>query len=102
MSAARLAHCNAGHKLPRTMRFNFDRYAAVLLDLDGTIFHESHALPGAVELLEWLESAKKQFACLTNYTTSPEALSQRLATMSIRVTPDHIYTAGAAAVDYAM
>ena len=26
-------------------------FDAVLLDLDGTIYHEEHALPGAVELI---------------------------------------------------
>jgi HAD superfamily hydrolase (TIGR01450 family) len=84
------------------MRFNFDRYAAVLLDLDGTIFHDNHALPGAVELLKRLDGEGKKYACLTNNTTSPKALSERLGTMGIRVTADHIYTAGAAAVDYAL
>ena len=30
---------------------DFSPFAAVLLDLDGTIFHEDQALPGAVELV---------------------------------------------------
>ena len=32
--------------LPRVL-IDFDAFEAVLLDLDGTIYHEEHALPGA-------------------------------------------------------
>ena len=34
---------------------DFDAYDAVLLDLDGTIYFEEHALPGAVELIRRLQ-----------------------------------------------
>jgi HAD superfamily hydrolase (TIGR01450 family) len=77
-------------------------FDAVLLDLDGTVYHEDHPLPGAVELIRRLQAANKPFACLTNSTTSPERISQRLARMDLRVDPSHVWSAGAAACDYVL
>ena len=78
---------------------DYSPYAAVLLDLDGTIYHEDHALPGAVELVARLVREGRRFAALTNSTTSPARLSERLAGMGIPLPADHIYTAAAAAAD---
>jgi 4-nitrophenyl phosphatase len=80
--------------------FDFSPYAAVLLDLDGTIYHEDHCLPGALQLVHLLQKDSRPFACLTNSTTSPHRLAARLARMSMSIPPDHIYTAAAAAADY--
>jgi 4-nitrophenyl phosphatase len=80
--------------------FDLDPYAAVLLDLDGTVYHEEHALPGAVDLIRKLQREGRAYACLTNSTSSPERLSQRLKRMGVDVDPAHIYTAAAAACDY--
>ena len=79
---------------------NFDAYAAVLLDLDGTVYHEEEALPGAVELIHRLIDQGRKFACLTNSTSSPRRLVARLHRMGVRIDADRIYTAGAAAADY--
>jgi hypothetical protein len=83
-----------------TLLFDFDPYAAVLLDLDGTVYHEEHALPGAVELIRKLQREGRTYACLTNSTSSPERLSPRLKRMSVDVDPAHIYPPAAAACDY--
>jgi HAD superfamily hydrolase (TIGR01450 family) len=80
--------------------FDFSPYQAVLLDLDGTIYHEDHCLPGALELVQRLQQEKRPFACLTNSTTSPHRLAARLGRMCMTIPPDHIYTAAAAAADY--
>ena len=82
--------------------FDFDAFEAVLLDLDGTVYYEDHALPGAVELIRRLQGRGRKYACLTNSTSSPERIAARLAHMGVRVDPDHIYTAAAAACDYVM
>lgn len=82
------------------MPFDFSPYQAVLLDLDGTIYHEDHCLPGALELVQRFQEENRPFACLTNSTTSPHRLAARLARMSMIIPPDHIYTAAAAAADY--
>jgi len=82
--------------------FDFDAFDAVLLDLDGTIYHEEHALPGAVELIRRFQSDGRKYACLTNSTSNPQRISARLGRMGVKVDPAHIYTAAAAACDYVM
>ena len=82
--------------------FDFDTFDAVLLDLDGTIYHEEHALPGAVELIRRFQAQGRKYACLTNSTSNPERISARLGRMGVKVDPAHIYTAAAAACDYVM
>ena len=77
-------------------------FDAVLLDLDGTVYHEDHALPGAIEFIRHLQATGKPYACLTNSTTGPRQLSARLARMGVTVDPAHIYTAGAATCDYVL
>jgi HAD superfamily hydrolase (TIGR01450 family) len=84
----------------RRVHFDFSPYAAVLLDLDGTIYHEDHVLPGAAALVARLQCEGRKYACLTNSTSSPHRLQKRLAGMGIAMTTDHIYTAAAAAADY--
>jgi len=77
-------------------------FEAVLLDLDGTVYHEEHALPGAVDLIRRLQRHGRKYACLTNSTSSPERVSARLSRMGVDVDPAHIYTAAAATVDYVL
>lgn len=84
------------------MPFDFDAFDAVLLDLDGTIYFEEHALPGAVELIRRFQAEGRKYACLTNSTSNPERIAARLDRMGVRVDPSHIYTAAAAACDYVM
>ncbi|MGH7178955.1 MAG: HAD-IIA family hydrolase [Tepidisphaeraceae bacterium] len=84
------------------MSIDFSPYQAVLLDLDGTLSHEEHALPGAVELIRRLQSEKLNFALLSNSTTSPLRVMNRLDGMGVDVEPTRIYTAAAAACDYVM
>ena len=78
------------------------QYEAVLLDLDGTVYHEDHALPGAVELIRRLQERKRKYACLTNSTMDPARIAARLLQMGVEVDPDHIYPAASAAADYVM
>ena len=84
------------------MPIDFSPYHAVLLDLDGTLCHEDHALPGAVETVARLKREQKPFAILTNSCDSPLRVMQRLETMGVDVDPDVIYTAAAAACDYVL
>lgn len=75
-------------------------FEAVLLDLDGTVYHEDHPLPGAVELIRKLQRENLRFACLSNSASSPLRVMERLHAMGVDVDPDHIYTAAAATCDY--
>jgi len=79
---------------------DFSPYAAVLLDLDGTLYREEDALTGAVNLVNRLRSAGQTFACLSNSTLSPAQLVERLNRMGMDIPPDRIYTAALAAADY--
>lgn len=81
---------------------DLNAFAAILLDLDGTVYHEEHALPGAIDLIRRLQREGRTYACLTNSTSSPERLSARLRRMGVEVDPAHIYTAAAATCDYVM
>ena len=84
------------------MPFDFSPYAAVLLDLDGTLYHEDHVLPGAAALVRRIQNEGRKFACLTNSTTSPQRLAARLKRMGIEMPAANIYTAAAAAADYVL
>lgn len=82
------------------MPLDFSPYQAVLLDLDGTVYHEDHPLPGAIELIKRLQAEQRPFACLTNSSASPLRIMARLEMMGVDVDPNNIYTAAAAACDY--
>ena len=88
-------------KLPRVVP-DFNHFEAVLLDLDGTIYHEEHALAGAVQLVDRLRLEERKFACLTNSTGSPVHIAARLRRMGIHIDADHVYTAAAATADYVL
>lgn len=81
---------------------DYSLYDAVLLDLDGTIYHEDHVLPGAPELIARLQREGRNFACLSNSTSSPARIGVRLARMGMDIPPQRIYTAAAATCDYAL
>jgi 4-nitrophenyl phosphatase len=81
---------------------DLSKYEAVLLDLDGTVYFEEHPLPGAVELIRRLQGHRRKYACLTNSTSSPDRVSDRLKRMGVEVDPNHIYTAAAATCDYVL
>jgi HAD superfamily hydrolase (TIGR01450 family) len=81
---------------------DFSDYQAVLLDLDGTLYHEDRALPGAVELIHRLQVEGRIYACISNSTSSPLRIMRRLSRMGVEVEPDRLYTAAAAAVHYTL
>ena len=82
------------------MPYDFSKYAAVFLDLDGTIYHEDHALPGALELIRHLQSIGQRFACLSNSTLSSRVIDERLSKMGVTIALGDVYTAAAATCDY--
>lgn len=75
-------------------------FAAVLLDLDGTVFHEETPLPGAMELVTALQRRGQPFAFITNSDLSPSRLRARLLTMGADVQEAQLYTAASAGCDY--
>lgn len=81
---------------------DFSPYQAVFLDLDGTMYREEHALPGAAPLVARLIRQGQKFACLSNVSTSPRLIAARLARMGMPIDPAHIYTAAAATAAYVL
>ena len=84
------------------MPVNLSQFDAVLLDLDGTVYHEEQPLPGAVEFLRALQQKGRRYACLSNSISSPDRLADRLRKMGVDVPPALIYTAAVAACDYVL
>src|SRR5881394_598801 len=84
------------------MAMDFSAYQAVLLDLDGTVYHEDHPLPGAIDLIKRLQAENRPFACLSNSSASPLRVMARLENMGVDLDPNNIYTAAAAACDYVL
>lgn len=72
-----------------------------LLDLDGVLYVEKQAVPGAVEVLDFLRSRGLPFRFITNTSTqTPRALQQKLATMGITAELKEIFSAVSATVAY--
>lgn len=81
----------------------FHDFHAIFFDLDGTLYHDTYALPGAVEALAHLRSSGQRYAAITNTSARTEKqLSAMLSAMGIRVPADHIYTSGRAAVTWVL
>lgn len=69
------------------------RPAMVLLDLDGTVYQDGRALPGAIEALERLRRAGIELRFLTNTTTVPRsAILARLVSMGLELDPGQVRT----------
>jgi NagD protein len=68
-----------------------------LIDMDGVLVHEGHALPGAAEFLTRLEERGRRFLVLTNNSIrTPRDLSARLAHSGLQVPEDSIWTSALA------
>lgn len=68
--------------------------AAYLLDLDGTLYQEGAAIPGAVDLLRRLRRSGVPFRLLTNTTSrSRRLLLDRLGSYGFEVQAGEIFTA---------
>jgi len=79
---------------------SINSYDCVLLDLDGTIYHNTAALPGAIELIKHLQHIRKPFAFVSNSTINPRQIAARLSSMGATVETDLIHTASSASCDY--
>ena len=74
------------------------RVEGCLFDLDGTVYQEGRAIPGAAEALEELRRRGLPFRFTTNTTRRPRAaLAERLREMGIPARPEEVLSAPAAA-----
>lgn len=72
-----------------------------LTDMDGVLWHEGRAIPGAPELIEKWTRARTPFLVLTNNSTyTPRDLAARLQAGGLDVPEDRIYTSALATADF--
>lgn len=77
-------------------------YDHVLLDLDGCVWVQDTAVPGAAEALAELRAAGKTLAFLTNDARrSPEEYVRKLWSLGLRASLEEVVTVGAA-IQYAL
>lgn len=83
------------------MSIDYSQIKGVLFDMDGVIYRNSLALPGAVELLAWLEACGLPYVCITNNASQlPGQYTARLRSMGILVPPERILTSALVANSY--
>jgi HAD superfamily hydrolase (TIGR01450 family) len=81
--------------------FSADLPKAVVLDMDGTFFLGEHLLPGALELLEFLNEKGIPFNFLTNNTSKGKAdYMRKLMGLGVKPADARIFTAGDATISY--
>src|SRR5579871_3773968 len=74
-------------------------YRAYLLDLDGVIYRGEQRLPGACELVEWLDATGRPALYLSNNSLqTPEEVAAKLTRLGMPRPEGRMLTAGYAAV----
>ena len=72
-----------------------------LIDMDGVLVHESHALPGAAEFLARLAERGRRFLVLTNNSIfTPRDLAARLHRSGLTVPEESIWTSALATAGF--
>jgi glycerol-1-phosphatase len=70
-----------------------DRYDAVLLDLDGTLFRGTEPIPAAGPTVAALRQRRTSLVFMTNNSSStPESVARNLAAVGVRAEPDEVVT----------
>jgi 4-nitrophenyl phosphatase len=74
---------------------------AVILDMDGVLWHGDTPLPGMADLLHFLRGRRIGFLLVTNNSSlTPESYSQKIGRLGAEVVPDEIITSAVATGDY--
>ncbi|HTN51659.1 MAG TPA: HAD-IIA family hydrolase [Anaeromyxobacter sp.] len=80
---------------------NETRASAFLIDIDGVVMKDDQALPGARELVTWLQESGQRFLFLTNYPSqTPADLASRMAASGVDVRPTHFFTSAMATAEF--
>jgi HAD superfamily hydrolase (TIGR01450 family) len=81
--------------------FPMQDFRAFLLDLDGVIYRGEHRLPGARELVEWLDASERRVLYLSNNSMqTPDEVAERLARLGMPRPHGRVLTAGYAAAQF--
>ncbi|MBF6589555.1 MAG: HAD-IIA family hydrolase [Ktedonobacterales bacterium] len=76
-----------------------DDYQTYLLDLDGVVYRGDRLLPGARELVAWLDATGRQVVYLSNNSlAAPEEVAAKLTRLGMPHPEGRVLTAGWAAV----
>ena len=79
----------------------FTNIRALILDMDGVLWHGQNAIPGLVEFFQALEELKISFILATNNASStPDQYVKKLAEMGVSVNKNQILTSGIATALY--
>jgi 4-nitrophenyl phosphatase len=79
----------------------FTNIRALIIDMDGVLWHGQNAIPGLVEFFQALEELKITFILATNNASStPDQYVKKLAEMSVTVNKNQILTSGIATALY--
>jgi glycerol 3-phosphatase-2 len=74
------------------------RHDALLLDLDGTVYHGARAIPGAVQEIERARRAGNAVQFVTNNASkTPQEVADNLVAMGVLATADEVRTSAQAA-----
>jgi 4-nitrophenyl phosphatase len=72
-----------------------------LIDLDGTLYRGSEAIPHAETFIRWLRESNLPFLLVTNNSSrTPDQVAHHLGELGIDVAPECIYTSSMAAAHY--
>jgi 4-nitrophenyl phosphatase len=76
---------------------NLANIRAVLLDMDGVLYVGDRPLPGVQDFLDYLDATGRGWLCVTNNASkTPEAFAAKLAQMSVRAAPAHVFSSAQA------
>jgi 4-nitrophenyl phosphatase len=79
----------------------FTNIHALIIDMDGVLWHGQNAIPGLVEFFQALEELKITFILATNNASStPDQYVKKLAEMGVTVNKNQILTSGIATALY--
>jgi 4-nitrophenyl phosphatase len=79
----------------------FTNIRALIIDMDGVLWHGQNAIPGLVEFFQALEELKITFILATNNASStPDQYVKKLAEMGVSVNKNQILTSGIATALY--
>lgn len=74
-------------------------YRTYLLDLDGVVYRGNELLPGARDLVEWIDATGRKALYLSNNSfATPEEVATKLARLGMPQPEGRVFTAGQAAV----
>jgi HAD superfamily hydrolase (TIGR01450 family) len=74
-------------------------YRTYLLDLDGVIYRGNVLLPGARELVDWIDATGRKALYLSNNSfATPEEVAAKLARLGMPRPEERVFTAGQAAI----